>query len=371
MAAAAAAWALLPSGGASNASSQSSALPEGTLNVSGIHAAGAGGTIPGTAQIRVEFSAAMLPGGSSLPVPALPGQRETPIVSPPVPGTWSQTAADELTFTPRGAFMPGTKLAVTVPAGMTSAGGAALRHPVSAQFKVSKGSMLGLQEDLAALGYLPLSFHADQPASSASSADDFARAAFNPPPGSFSWKQHGWPSSLLAMWHPGQQNMVTRGAVMAFQADRGLTLDGDPGPRVWAALIDALRRHQANSHGYSFAIGSEGSPESLTVWHDGHEVVSTPANTGIPGSSTATAQGVYPVYERLASQVMSGTNPDGSHYSDPVQWVAYFNGGEAVHYIARGDYGSPQSLGCIEVPYDAAERAWGYLSYGTLVDVTG
>ena len=29
---------------------------------------------------------------------------------------------------------------------------------------------------------------------------------------------------------------------------------------------------------------------------------------------------------------MSGTNPDGSHYSDPgVPYVAYFNGGDAVH----------------------------------------
>jgi len=32
-------------------------------------------------------------------------------------------------------------------------------------------------------------------------------------------------------------------------------------------------------------------------------------------------------------------------------------------------YGSPQSLGCIELPYAAAEQAWGYLTYGTLVTV--
>jgi hypothetical protein len=67
---------------------------------------------------------------------------------------------------------------------------------------------------------------------------------------------------------------------------------------------------------------------------------------------------------------MQGTNPDGSHYADYVQWVAYFNGGDAVHYIPRSFWGYPQSLGCIEVPYSAAERAWGYLTYGTLVTVT-
>jgi hypothetical protein len=68
---------------------------------------------------------------------------------------------------------------------------------------------------------------------------------------------------------------------------------------------------------------------------------------------------------------MTGTNPDGSHYADFVQWAAYFNGGDAVHYMPRSEYGTPQSLGCIELPCAAAERAWGYLTYGTLVTVTG
>ena len=93
----------------------------------------------------------------------------------------------------------------------------------------------------------------------------------------------------------------------------------------------------------------------------------TPANTGIGGRGTA--PGTFPVFERLRSQVMRGTNPDGSQYADLVQWVAYFNGGDAVHYMPRASYGSPQSLGCIELPYAAAEQAWGYLSYGTLVTV--
>ena len=75
------------------------------------------------------------------------------------------------------------------------------------------------------------------------------------------------------------------------------------------------------------------------------------------------------MFERLRSQTMQGTNPDGSHYADFVQWVAYFNGGDAVHYMPRASYGSPQSLGCIELPYAAAEQAWGYLTYGTLVTV--
>ena len=44
----------------------------------------------------------------------------------------------------------------------------------------------------------------------------------------------------------------------------------------------------------------------------------------------------FPVYLRYAFQIMKGTNPDGSKYADPVAWVAYFNGGDAVHYFPRG-----------------------------------
>ena len=68
---------------------------------------------------------------------------------------------------------------------------------------------------------------------------------------------------------------------------------------------------------------------------------------------------------------MQGTNPDGSHYADPVSFVAYFNGGDAVHYFPRGSYGFEQSLGCVELPYAQAEEAWPYLTYGSLVTVTG
>ena len=68
---------------------------------------------------------------------------------------------------------------------------------------------------------------------------------------------------------------------------------------------------------------------------------------------------------------MSGTNPDGSHYSDPgVPYVAYFNGGDAVHGFVRGSYGWPQSLGCVELPYGAAAVVYKYDPIGTLVTVS-
>jgi hypothetical protein len=42
-----------------------------------------------------------------------------------------------------------------------------------------------------------------------------------------------------------------------------------------------------------------------------------------------------------------------------------------VHSYYRPSYGYPQSLGCLELPLSSAEQVWPYLTYGTLVTVTG
>jgi lipoprotein-anchoring transpeptidase ErfK/SrfK len=68
---------------------------------------------------------------------------------------------------------------------------------------------------------------------------------------------------------------------------------------------------------------------------------------------------------------MSGTNPDGSTYSDPgIPWVSYFNGGDALHGFIRASYGFPQSLGCVEMPYATAGEVFPYTPIGTIVHVT-
>jgi lipoprotein-anchoring transpeptidase ErfK/SrfK len=138
---------------------------------------------------------------------------------------------------------------------------------------------------------------------------------------------------------------------------------------VWKALIGAAIRGQHSSFGYTVVDVSEGSPESLTLWHSGRTVMSTPVNTGI--SQAPTAQGTFAVFEHLPVTTMSGTNPDGSHYSDPgIPWVSYFNGGDALHGFIRGSYGTPQSLGCVEMPFDVAHQVYPYTPIGTIVHVT-
>jgi lipoprotein-anchoring transpeptidase ErfK/SrfK len=312
------------------------------------------GTAPGDATIVLRFSAALAP------VTA----RSEPRLSPAASGTWSQPNPTTLRFVPTGAYLPGTVVHITVPKTLTAADGAALRQADTASFQVESGSVLRLTQLLAELRYLPVHVvSAQQPAPGDSAGQ--LRAIFQPPPVRLALGSE-WPTELRQLWSDDSAT-VLRGAIMAFETQHGLAMDGVPTPALWQALLTARARRQWNTGGYSYAVASEGSPETFTLYHNGHVVESTPANTGIPGQGTAT--GTFPVYERLRSQTMQGTNPDGSHYADFVQWVAYFNGGDAVHYMPRADYGSPQSLGCVELPYSAAEEAWGYLTYGTLVTV--
>jgi len=171
------------------------------------------------------------------------------------------------------------------------------------------------------------------------------------------------------MWAPGVDTAVVRGAITAFEAHVGLPLDGNISAAESADLQGAAADPAAgaNGDGYTYAVASEAIPETLTVWHYGVVIDVTAANTG--QSTAPTLRGTWPVYERLRAQIMTGTNPGGGHYADPVQWVAYFHNSDAIHYFARASFGTPQSLGCLAVPFAAAAFIWPYLTYGTLVTV--
>ena len=294
-----------------------------------------------------------------------------PTLSPAVKGSW-QVSGSTATFTPHSGFLPGTKVSVKVPAGMAGAdSGAGTTLGTSQTVTFTTGSYSGdrVQQILAQLGYLPLTWTPDRGSGSGgTSPNDEVRDAYDPPSGTFGF-QPGYPSELTSKWQAGQDNIVEDGAIRAFESDQGLTMDGTAGPQVWAHLLTAASTDQANKHGYTYALASQTYPETLKLWHDGKLILDSPANTGIAAASTV--DGTFPVYERLQYQVMKGTNPDGSKYADPVYWISYFNGGDAVHYFSRGSYGYYQSLGCVELPWTQAKFAWSYLTYGTLVTVTG
>jgi lipoprotein-anchoring transpeptidase ErfK/SrfK len=156
---------------------------------------------------------------------------------------------------------------------------------------------------------------------------------------------------------------------MAFEDQHQLPTDGTAGPQVWAALLQAAAAGQTDTYGhYDFVEVSTSVPEHVDVWRDGALVYRSAANSGIEAAPTEL--GTWPVYARYVSTTMSGTNPDGSHYSDPdIPWVSYFHGGDALHGFIRSSYGTPQSLGCVEMPPANAAVVYPYTPLGTLVTV--
>lgn len=290
-----------------------------------------------------------------------------------VTGQWTEVNSSTFRFSPQGlGFGPGALPALTIPGGTTgprAQSGSYLAQSVTLRWTVTPGSILRIQQILAQLDYLPLSWHPSTALSaSTSSAAGFIQMAYQPPPGTFQWRYPNIPPSLQTLWSPGTMNTITMGALMTFQRVSGLTPNGVLSSSVWRALYTALKKHATNPYGYSYAYVSETLPETIQVWKNGQVVLSSLANTGIPQSPTYI--GTSPIYVRYRSQTMQGVTPWGTHYFDQgIPWVNYFKGGDAVHGFLRAHYGYPQSLGCVELPFSSAAKAWTFLHYGTLVTV--
>jgi L,D-transpeptidase catalytic domain len=317
--------------------------------------------VNGAAPVQVRFSTPLADGSPM------------PTITPDVPGTWQRTGHGTVQFVPTEGFPAGTFVQVHIPggpAGVQAKGGGQLAASTIVYFHTGGYSAARLPELLAQLGYLPLTWApmAGQTIPALGDAAAQLAAAYAPPAGTFTW-QPGYPPGLQAFWDNGSPaGLIVHGAVMAFESDNGLTMDGSAGPGVWKDLLAAADTSKLNAHGYTYAVANQHYPETLSVYHNGRLILHTPANTGIPVSPTTV--GTAPVYLRYQNQIMKGTNPDGTKYADPVAWVAYFRAGEAVHYFPRYSYGSLQSLGCVELPWGTAKFIWPYLTYGTLVTVT-
>ncbi len=293
-----------------------------------------------------------------------------PAVSPRTSGHWGQTDDHTIVFTPAGFGAPfdsqlrldlGRRVTVATPSGR------GLQTVRSIKWTVPTGSVLRLQQLLAQAGYLPLGW---TPAGKAVARTPRAelQAAVEPPRGRFAWRFPNTPPELRGIWREGSYDEITRGAVMMFQDRHGLTVDAIPGARVWRALLADAIAGKRRGGGYSYVYVHSSVPQSLTLWHNGQTILTSPGNTGVPAAPTKL--GTFPVFEHIPVGTMSGTNPDGSHYHDPgIRWISYFNGGEAIHAFNRASFGTPQSLGCVELPLASAARVWPYTPIGTLVTV--
>ncbi len=321
--------------------------------------------VNGASPIQVQFSA---PLAASSPMPTL---------SPSIPGNWT-VQGDDVVFTPTVGYSENTKVTIKIPgglAGVISAAGAnvgdggTLSSSLSQSFTTGSFSTMRLQQLLTQLGYLPMTWTSKSHTTiSPTNAHAELAAAYSAPAGTFTW-QAGYPSSLTDQWKAGSYNILDDGAVRAFESVTGLTMDGSAGRTVWTDLLKAVAAGKHNPNGYTYALANQNSPENLKIWHNGRLVLESPANTGIAASPTE--DGTFPVYLKYYFSYMKGTNPDGTKYDDPVYYASYFNGGDAVHEFSRGSYGWYQSLGCVELPWDSAQKAYPYLTYGSLVTVTG
>ncbi len=322
------------------------------LTVVSVSPANGTSDVPSDATLSVQFSAPL-----ALHTP-------TPTLTPPVAGSWELVAPTTLAFVATSPLVPSSTETISVPAGsggVSAASGNHLTLASTTQFTVAAGSTLRLQQLLAQLGYLPLSFTPAGPLSA-------PQEAANAQEGTFNWR---WtePASLEGLWAPGSPNTITRGAVMAFESHHDLTTDGSPGPAVWTQLLADAAAGAVNTAPYNYVFVSTSDPETTTVYSDGSNVYSTLANTGVPAAPTAA--GTFPVFARYTVTTMSGTNPDGSHYVDPgIPWVSYFNGGDALHGFVRPGYGYPQSDGCVEMPIANAAAVFPLTPIGTLVTVS-
>ncbi len=302
--------------------------------------------------------------------------KSRPALTPGATGSWRVTGSHTLTFQPSGyGYGLGATVKLGLPAGVGLVGGHTTAGGSEASWTVPQGSPLRLHQLLAQLGYLPVNFTYKHGAPGSSAAAQL-NAAVHPPAGTFSWRWSNIPAALKAEWSPTAYGTMTKGAIMAFEASQGLisntyaspTTDGIATPAVWRALIKAAMAHQRSSFGYTYVSVSEGSPETETTWHNGKVVEHGLVNTGAAGNGTA--QGTFPTFTHLRVTTMSGTNPDGSHYSDPgIPYTSYFNGGDALHGFIRASYGFPQSLGCVEMPFSEAGAVFRYTPIGTLVHV--
>ena len=189
------------------------------FSVASVTPANGAAQVPSDATISVQFS---------LPLSA---HSVTPTLTPAVAGTWEVVTPDTYQFVASGPLVPSSTETVTVPAGVTSATGKALSRPVTTEFTVGPGSTLRLQQLLAQLGYLPVSF---TPAGAVVAPQEVAQ----PQQGTFAWR-FAEPASLTSLWTVGTPNVITTGAVMNFESRHNLKTDGLAGPMVWSQLLAA------------------------------------------------------------------------------------------------------------------------------------
>ena len=111
------------------------------------------------------------------------------------------------------------------------------------------------------------------------------------------------------------------------------------------------------------------SDQTLRIYNLGEEVFSTRVVTG--KDSTPTDLGFFSIYRKERDSVMKGAD-----YCVTVDRALYYNGGEAIHTMDRGEWDYTHDVhnnygshGCVNTPPDAMEKVYEYLNIGDRVFV--
>jgi lipoprotein-anchoring transpeptidase ErfK/SrfK len=278
--------------------------------------------------------------------------------SPALTTRWQQIGPNDVQAVATEPLTPTTTYTFRTPTTVTCTSGTCVFTTTRARIANAPVNPTWEAQLLAELNYLPLTF-----TPSLAQSDPTVEAS-----GSFTWAYPNLPTSLSAQWRVGTDNVILRGALMAFQNQSNIPTTGVVDATTWKDLLAAVSSNALDPASYNYVDVSMTLPETLTLYVAGQEKYQFAVNTGIAAAPTAT--GTYPVYQRFLSTTMRGLNPDGTPYSDPdIPDVSYFNGGDALHGFIRATYGWPQSLGCVEQPYSTAKTVFPYTPIGTLVTV--
>ena len=184
----------------------------------GVHGAHA------AAPITVKFSAPLSP------------QTPLPTLSPSVKGSW-QVSGDTATFTPATGFLADTTVKITVPDGANGMlpgvriGRGRSKQTSVTSFTTGSYSTVRLQQLLAQLGYLPLTWTPSDPSTGTIAASDVnapARRGLRRACRARSPSTPATRSSLTRQWSVGsEQRPRRRGDPVRSRTTSGLTMDGD------------------------------------------------------------------------------------------------------------------------------------------------
>ncbi len=282
-----------------------------------------------------------------------------PLVTRPALATkWEQISKDAVQAVATGSLAPATSYTLDAPGAVRCGATCDFEdlHPLVASVATN---LTWEAQLLAELHYLPLTF-------TPSTVPTTPSEEVN---GDFTWAYPDLPAALSDQWSLGTDNVILNAALRTFQSQSDLPVTGEADPTTWSDLLNAADDGAVDPATYDYVLVSMSLPETLTLYVDGKVTFRTLVNTGIPEAPTA--PGTFPVYARFTSTTMSGLNPDGTKYVDPgIPWVSYFHGGDALHGFIRSEYGFPQSLGCVEMPFASAQTVFPYTPLGTLVTVS-